>query len=198
MPNARRAGNEPQISEMMIPRRIARTVAAAARVRCRKATSPNRRRCRTFARSSWAAFEIPVPCNATSATDRLPVDCIGLSLAISPLWRATQAASWPQHKPPVCRHRTQRKGACSGALSIAFRSIGHREEGLATRVLDLARPGLLDILHDVGRHRNVIEFFSHLVAVLVGPCEELKRLAGSGHIAWLLVEEDPRSRGHRP
>src|SRR5262249_24429449 len=46
---------------------------------CRNATSLNRRRCRTFARSTWAAVEIPAPCNATSATDRLPVDCIGLS-----------------------------------------------------------------------------------------------------------------------
>ena len=48
----------------------------------------------------------PVPCNATSTTGRLPVDCIRLSLRISLFRRATQAASRPQHKPPA--------GVCGG------------------------------------------------------------------------------------
>src|SRR5262245_46668505 len=89
---------------------------------------------------------------------------------------------WPSRrygeplKPPPARSTSRlsagqdaAKGRRLGALSIACRSIGHREDGLATRVFDLARPGLLHVLHDVGRHRNVIEFFSHLAAVLVGP-----------------------------
>src|SRR5580765_532962 len=39
--------------------------------------------------------------------------------------------------------------------------------------LDVSRPGLLDQLDDRFRHRNVVEFFSHLVALLECPLEEL-------------------------
>src|ERR1700748_1909318 len=46
--------------------------------------------------------------------------------------------------------------------------------------LDLGRPGLLDQLdHRVG-HRDVVELFSHLVALLEGELEELERFLRGG------------------
>ena len=42
---------------------------------------------------------MPVPCNATSTTDPLPVDCIGLSLAIATV-PLTVATAWLQARYP--------------------------------------------------------------------------------------------------
>src|SRR6476660_10063974 len=81
---------------------------------------------------------------------------------------------------------------------LTFLSVSHRENGLAARVLDLIRPGLLDIFDHVGGHWNIVERFGRLAAVLVGPGEELERLTGGSDITWLLVDEDPGRRCHRP
>ena len=155
-PNLCSAGHDPQTSEKMIPPRMTRTVTAAARVRWRNATSPRRRRCRTLARSTSSAAEMPEPCNATSTTGRLPVGCIRLSLGFSPLGRATQATSGPQHKPSLAGGG-QGKGAIVAPFPLTLRSVGHREHGLAVRVLDLVAPVFLDVLDDICRHRDVVE-----------------------------------------
>ena len=51
---------------------------------------------------------------------------------------------------------------------------------------------------DIGGHRNVVELFGHLAAVLVGPREELECFAGRGRIRRLLVDQDPGRGRHRP
>src|SRR5215813_10479147 len=88
--------------------------------------------------------------------------------------------------------------APSGALSLAYRSIRHCEDRLAARVLDFIRPGLLNILDDIGRHWNVVEILRRLAAVLVRPGKELESLTGGGNITRLLVDEDPGRRRHWP
>src|SRR5215813_6994929 len=91
-----------------------------------------------------------------------------------------------------------RERAPCGALSPAYRSIRHREDRLAVRILDFSRPGLLNILDDIGGHRNVVKLLGSLGAVFVRPGEELESLACRSGITRLLVEEDPRRRRHRP
>src|SRR5581483_3102867 len=159
--------------------------------------SVRRRRWRTRARSTACETDIEPPCNATSTTGRLLAGGMRLSL-----WRRsgepTQAAALPHYKPPF-RARWTRKGRHCGALSVfVIRSVRHREDRLAARVLDLRHPILLDVLDDIRRHRDVVEGLGHLAAVLVRPGEELERLAGGRCIDRLLVDEDPRRRGHRP
>src|SRR5262249_46155526 len=92
----------------------------------------------------------------------------------------------------------QQTGARSAPFPAVIGSISHRENGLPVRVLDLSRPGLLDVLHDTLRHRNIVEFLCHLAPVLVGPSEELERLTCCGCITRLLVDENPGHSGHRP
>src|SRR4029077_19725188 len=77
-------------------------------------------------------------------------------------------------------------------------SMRHCGERLARRVLYLGRPGLLDAVDDVLRHRNVVELLSHLGALVVGPGEELERLGSGRRVLRLLVHQDPRRRRHRP
>src|SRR5262249_60507301 len=47
-------------------------------------------------------------------------------------------------------------------------------------------------------HRDVTERLGHLVALVVGPGEELERLGGRRRILRLLIEQDPSRRRHRP
>src|SRR5262249_50203392 len=95
-------------------------------------------------------------------------------------------------------------GRCSIASPIAafvpFRihARSHREQRLARCVFNFVRPGLLDAVDYVLRHRDVIELLGHLVALVVGPGEELERLGGRRRILRLLIEQDPSRRRHRP
>src|SRR3954470_18134038 len=52
-------------------------------------------------------------------------------------------------------------------------SVGDAIQRLAARILDLGVPRLLDAADDRVGHRNVVERLSHLVALLIGPGEEL-------------------------
>src|SRR5262249_45609301 len=108
----------------------------------------------------------------------------------------------PPHGPSTSRLSAgveRGKGAKPAPLPTTIGLIGHREQRLAARrVLDLSRPSPFDVFYDIRRHRNVVEFFSHLAAVLIRPVKELKRLACGGRVARLLVDEDPGSCRHRP
>src|ERR1019366_5336485 len=139
----------------MIPPRMTRTVTAAARVRFRNAASPKRRRWRTRARSTWLAIEIVPPCNVTSTTGGLPAGCIRLSLGFRPFRGAAQRPPRPQPNPPMDGGGGQGKGALGRPFPTVVRSVCHRENGLAIRVLDLTHPGLLDIRGHIGWHRNI-------------------------------------------
>src|SRR4029453_15302222 len=149
---------------MMMPPRMARTVMAAPRVRWRNAASFNRKRCRTLARSTRLTVERPVPCNATSTTGCLP-DCIRFSLAFAAM-ESSQAVSSSRHKASLCLLRKEKR-ALVGTLSIG--SIGHRENRLAARVLDLVSPELLDVLDDGFGDRKKVQLLPHLAPVLLGP-----------------------------
>src|SRR5262249_22456117 len=113
---------------------------------------------------------------AESYSSRLPVRAQAVYLPVVDNKRAPRSAPFP----------------------AVIGSISHRENGLPVRVLDLSRPGLLDVLHDTLRHRNIVEFLCHLAPVLVGPSEELERLTCCGCITRLLVDENPGHSGHRP
>src|SRR5262249_57474441 len=72
---------------------------------------------------------------------------------------------------------------CSIASPIAafvpfIHARSHREQRLARCVFNFVRPGLLDAVDDVLRHRDVIELLGHLVALVVGPGAELELLGG--------------------
>src|SRR6516225_3921514 len=60
--------------------------------------------------------------------------------------------------------------------------------------LDLGSPGLLDLLDDAVRHRDVVEFLGHLVAVLEGPAEELDGFLRGRLVGPFLVHEDEGRR----
>src|SRR3569833_2932435 len=80
-PNWRSAGQEPWISEMMMPERMISTAMAAALVRNRKELSLKRSLLRTLARSDDAASVIaPLAGYATSTTGFLPEEVIRLSM----------------------------------------------------------------------------------------------------------------------
>ena len=70
--------------------------------------------------------------------------------------------------------------------------------GLARGVLDLgpvlARPASFTA---VG-HRHVVQVVGHLVAVLVGPVEELQRVGGLRRLVLRLVHQDEGGAGDRP
>src|SRR5215470_9278752 len=68
--------------------------------------------------------------------------------------------------------------AHSGVRAFRIHARSHREQRLARCVFHFVRPGLLDAVDDVLRHRDVIELLGHLVALVVGPGEELERLGG--------------------
>src|SRR5262245_37226070 len=61
----------------------------------------------------------------------------------------------------------------------------NRDQRPARCVFHFVRPGLLDAVDDVLRHRDVIELLGHLVALVVGPGEELERLGGRRRILRL-------------
>src|SRR5262249_7121054 len=91
-------------------------------------------------------------------------------------------------------------GRASGMVPfrIHARSVSHREQRLAPCVFHCVRRGLLHAVDDVLPHRDVIGLLGHLVALVVGPGEELERLGGGRRILRLLIEQDPSRRRHRP
>src|SRR2546423_671128 len=93
---------------------------------------------------------------------------------------------------------TKEEGARAGRLPRNARSVRQGEERLAACVLDLACPSLLNRADDLGGHRYIIELFSHLAALVVGPVEELEGGGGGRRILRLLVDQDPGCSRHRP
>ena len=175
-PKVRSAGHDAETSETMMPPRMTRTAMAAARVRWRKARRPT-----ADAAALWRGrparrierLRLATPRQPRAPPGRLHPALLGLSPSGEPLKRpaaATQAA---------CSRRWTRKGRRSGALSH-----GHQDQlVIANTGLPLA--SLISLfqycsmsLHDVGRHRDIVEVLGHLAAVLVGPGEELQRFAG--------------------
>src|SRR5262249_56241006 len=86
-------------------------------------------------------------------------------------WAASQ--SYSEHTSE------QGEGPRTAPFPTPCNSVDHCVERLARGVLHFARPGLLDAVGDVLRHRDVIELLGHLGALVIGPSEELERL-GSG------------------
>src|SRR5882724_5953155 len=60
--------------------------------------------------------------------------------------------------------------SCELVIARAKPVIARAKRDLA---LDVGRPGLFDQLDDRVRHRDVVEFFSHLAALFERPLEEL-------------------------
>ena len=111
-----------------------------------------------------------------------------------PLWRATQAACLAAAQAASLSARGHSERAPSAA---PFQLQSSDQLVIAKMGLPLA--SLISLaqvfstsLHDVGRHRHVVEFFRHLAAVLVGPGEELQRLAGRGRILRLSCRRGSR------
>ena len=67
------------MSDMITPLSSNSTKAAAARVRCRNAMSPSLSLDSALERADATSEPMAPPCNARSATFRLPADCIGCS-----------------------------------------------------------------------------------------------------------------------
>src|SRR6266478_9518158 len=89
--------------------------------------------------------------------------------------------------------------ACRTMLRIARRALHRvRDTILFRSALDVSRPGLLDQLDHQIRHRNVVEFLGHLVALGECPFEELDGLGGRRLINRLLVHQDEGRCGDWP
>src|SRR6478672_5005456 len=74
-----------------------------------------------------------------------------------------------------------REAAISLLSSTALISVRYRSyvsKNRLARVVGDGLPRSLDLLHDRLGHRHVVELLGHLLAVLVGPVEELEHLAG--------------------
>src|SRR6187549_640865 len=114
-------------------------------------TSVSRRRRNTALREAASAAVTLAPLIVMSVTSRPPE-----SILPSP--------------PSVLRMKGRRSGRpiAPAPLPSVRVSVGRREQGLAARVLDLRRPHLLDVFHDLVRHRHVVELLGHLVALGVG------------------------------
>src|SRR6266516_5234537 len=181
---------------MMTPPRMTSTPIAAARVRVRKIMSPIRSRLSALARAATASTSITLPCSATSTADRLLAGCIQ-ALPVDVAGRAkSKATRWPLEV--TFGYKPEEKGPRTEPSPTRTNSTGRGVERLARCVFHFARPGLLDALDDVLRHRDVIEVLGHLAALVIGPGEELERLGGGRRILRLLVHEDPGWRRHRP
>src|ERR1700760_85478 len=71
--------------------------------------------------------------------------------------------------------RKKQEGAQRRAPSLKEVLVREGVQRFSAGVLDVLRPRLFNRGHHVGRHRDVIELFGHLAAVVVGPVEELQR-----------------------
>src|SRR6476620_3857940 len=190
------------MSETITPLSSKRTPMAAARVIWRKAMSPSRSRSSTLARVPASTATIAPSCSAMSTTDRLRARV----LCYAP--RREIRSAYSNNPPAAAQAQRAANRLCisntPGNCSTAARCIAlvsHRifsVEGLATGVLYLARPHLLDFPNDLLGHRDVIEFFRHLVALGVSPGEKFERRSCSRRIVGLLMNKDESCRGHRP
>src|SRR5262249_8311535 len=86
---------------------------------------------------------------------------------------------------------TKRPIPCGLRLRKAAGSV----DRLAARVLDVLLPGGLHEAHHAIRDRDVVELLGHLVAVAIGPVEELQRRLHGIRIVRLLVDEDEAGPG---
>src|SRR3954452_418765 len=69
---------------------------------------------------------------------------------------------------------------------------------LSIRAGDFLLPYLLYLAGDLFRYRHVVQFLRHLVAVAVGPIEEVEDLFGLMRILRLLMQQDESGAGDRP
>src|SRR6516162_195835 len=99
------------------------------------------------------------------------------------------------HEECVGRPRCSTASPIVAFVPFRIHARSHREQRLARCVFHFVRPGLLDAVDDVLRHRDVIELLGHLVALVVGPGEELERLGGGRRILRLLIEQCYTARG---
>jgi hypothetical protein len=86
---------------------------------------------------------------------------------------------------PSCRPSTLRlrlEFAVTPTRGALLRDVNE----LTVAVLDLACPDLLDFADDFLGHWHVIKFFGHLVALGVGPGEELESLGRGYWVGWPL------------
>jgi hypothetical protein len=65
-----------------------------------------------------------------------------------------------------------------------------RIKRLSARILDCARPDLLDVCDQVLRQRHVADVLGHLAAFGIGPGKELQRLADRDGVLWRFGHED--------
>src|SRR5262245_15860532 len=97
--------------------------------------------------------------------------------------RPIQSAARAQNKPPcelstvIARSEAtkQSRAARSSPGLLRFARNDVSIQRLAAVVLDVL-PARLDQLHDVRRHRDVVQIGRHLAAVLVRPGKEIERL----------------------
>src|SRR5690349_14154435 len=59
-------------------------------------------------------------------------------------------------------------------------------------------PALVDQFDYRLRHRHIVELLGHLCAVVIGPVEEIQRLARDIGLGLLLVHQDEARPGDRP
>src|SRR6266850_4160914 len=158
----------------MTPPRISRTKSAKKKVRFRNAKSPMTPR-RDFAADSLGRatskgiFTFPL-----TSRDRL---CCSFPL--------------PFPSVPSPRGTRGRRGSLS---SLRWPPGPH---WLPVGPFDLL-PALLDRFYDAVRHRHVIELLCRLAAVVIGPVEEIQRLARDLGLGLLLVHQDEARPGNRP
>src|ERR1700722_2016805 len=191
------AGNDPTANATITPLNSSNTTIAAARVNWRKAASPTRSRSSTLARAVPATDTTNPFGSATSTTERLrtnpkgaPWPDVGAPISSGPPTIAQGRAA------NLAVDKAGRLQRGTGLASELLRTT-HNMERLAARIFYVA-PCLLDLGDDFLRHRHVIKFFGHLVAVSGGPGKKFKRLGRGRGILRLLRDQDECRRGHRP
>src|SRR5580658_2697374 len=164
---------------MMIPASTAKVRAANTRVRFPKIKSP----------SHFLSFFSGVrglAAAASASPAKFPV--LGIALNSAPLdegWPAQQLRA-PGRHISLSHYRTLPAPTGDALLTLLL----CRPQGLACRVLDTRRPGLVDQGVQAVRQRHVIQLNGHFAAVLVGPIEELKDLESLCRLVLHLVYEN--------
>src|SRR5262249_40265375 len=135
--------------------------------------------------------------NAVLATQAFQHDA---DLLFSGMMPACGSANIPDCLFSALRYALARLShRCSSAGATMSQQSSLTQSAHSVRqVLTAYSPPTLDAVDDVLRHRDVIELLGHLVALVVGPGEELERLGGRRRILRLLIEQDPSRRRHRP
>src|SRR5207245_6999610 len=169
----------------MTPPSIRRTRSAKRKVRLRKTKSP------IAPFRDLAVETLGSAMSAGTAHPRWPVT-IGSMPPLAPHLplRGSGGASEVRH---LAGARTRALGERAFS-SLGRASCPHR---LPVGTLDLLQ-ALLDQFNHAVRHRHVIELLCRLAAVVIGPVEEIQRLARDVGLGLLLVHQDEARAGNRP